>query len=181
LGMKHVKTMAYYPQANGLVERFHCQLKEALRERGSSDEWIEHLPWVLLGLRAAPKEEAGVSSAEVALGACLALPGPVLPPLIVADPPPAALPSTVRTNAEVAAGPPSRLANAELVMVAHEKLTGHPLLPAYTGPFCVLEKRAKVFRVQLPQKPDWVSLDRLKAYVAPPVSQTGSVDVPRGF
>jgi len=178
LGMRHVKTTAYHPQANGLVERLHRQIKEALRARGSGDDWAEHLPWVLLGLRAAPKEEAGVSSAEVALGARLALPGPVLPPSVAAEPPPAVLPSTVRTYADVAAGPPPRLASAEQVMVAREKLTGRPLVPAYTGPFRVLERRAKVFRVQLPQKADWVSVDRLKAYVAPSEGESGSVEVP---
>jgi len=166
LGMRHVKTTAYHPQANGLVERLHRQLKEALRARGSGDDWAEHLPFVLLGLRAALKEEARVSSAEVALGACLALPSPVLPPSVVTDPLPTALPSTVRTYAEVVAAPPPRLESAELVMVAWEKLTGHPLVPAYMGPFRVLEKRAKIFCVQLPQKADWVSVDRLKAYGA---------------
>jgi transposase InsO family protein len=30
LGIKHHMTKTYHPQANGLVERFHCQLKEAL-------------------------------------------------------------------------------------------------------------------------------------------------------
>ena len=54
------------PQANGMVERFHRQLKAALRAGCSSGDWLEHLPWVLLGLCAAPKEEAGVSAAEAA-------------------------------------------------------------------------------------------------------------------
>ena len=36
LGMQHVMTTAYHPQANGMVERFHRQLKEALSARGSS-------------------------------------------------------------------------------------------------------------------------------------------------
>ncbi|WP_432422672.1 DDE-type integrase/transposase/recombinase [Streptococcus dysgalactiae] len=31
LGCKHVRTTAYHPQANGLVERLHRQLKAALR------------------------------------------------------------------------------------------------------------------------------------------------------
>jgi len=46
LGMQHKKTTAYQPQANGLVERFHRQLKEALQAHGSADDWLEHLPWV---------------------------------------------------------------------------------------------------------------------------------------
>ena len=56
LGSKHVRTTAYHPQANGMVEQFHRQLKAVLHARCSVGDWLEHLPWVLLGLRAAPKE-----------------------------------------------------------------------------------------------------------------------------
>jgi len=178
LGIKHVKTTAYHPQANGLVERFHRQLKEALRARGSGADWAAHLPWVLLGLRAAPKEEAGVSSGEVALGAQLALPGPVLPPSVAVQPPPSALPSTVRSYAQVAASPPKGLQEAEHVLVATEKLTGRPLVPAYSGPYRVLEKRPKAFKILYNGKEDWVTVDRLKAYWKPAEAVTGSEDVP---
>lgn len=68
-------TTAYHPQVYGLVERFHRQLKEALGARLGGRSWLDHLPWVLLGLRSAPKEEAAVSSAEAALGTSLQLPG----------------------------------------------------------------------------------------------------------
>ena len=42
--------------------------------------WLEHFPWVLLGLRAAPKEEAGVSAAEATYGHSLVLPSQLQPP-----------------------------------------------------------------------------------------------------
>ena len=51
LGIRHVVTTAYHPQSNGLVERFHRQLKEGLRSRAAGAAWLEHLPWVLLGRR----------------------------------------------------------------------------------------------------------------------------------
>jgi hypothetical protein len=62
--MRHIMTTAYHPQANGLVERAHRQLKASFRARGAGTDWPAHLPWVLLGLHAAPKEVSGVSSAE---------------------------------------------------------------------------------------------------------------------
>ena len=51
LGICHTVTTAYHPQSNGLVERFHGQLKEGLRLQAAGAAWLEHLPWVLLGIR----------------------------------------------------------------------------------------------------------------------------------
>ena len=47
----------YHHQANGLVERFHCHLKSALRARLTGPNWFQELPWVLLVIRTAPKED----------------------------------------------------------------------------------------------------------------------------
>jgi len=77
LGMRHITMTSYHPQSNGLVERFHRQLKEGLCARASGAAWLQHLPFVLLGLRATPKEEANVSSAEAVLGEAPVLPGPL--------------------------------------------------------------------------------------------------------
>ena len=43
-------TTAYHPQANGIVERFHRQLKAALKARLVGPAWVDELPLVLLGL-----------------------------------------------------------------------------------------------------------------------------------
>ncbi len=67
LGIKHITTTAFHPCSNRMVERAHRQLKDALRAHQAANYWPEHLPWVLLGLRAAPKEDSGVSSAEMVL------------------------------------------------------------------------------------------------------------------
>jgi hypothetical protein len=61
-----------------LLQRFHRQLKDALQARLDSQDWPSHLPWVLLGLRAAPKEDSGISSAEMVYGGALTLPGDFL-------------------------------------------------------------------------------------------------------
>jgi transposase InsO family protein len=43
LGVHHVTTTAYHPQSNGMIERFHRQMKEGLRARECGTAWIEHL------------------------------------------------------------------------------------------------------------------------------------------
>ena len=75
LGIELHHTTAYHPQSNGLVERFHRHLKAALRARLTGPNWTAELPWVLLGIRTAPKDDLGCSSAEMVYGAPLTVPG----------------------------------------------------------------------------------------------------------
>ena len=50
LGIKQQHNTAYHPQANGMVERLHRQLKDSLKARTTSPHWMEHLPFTLPGL-----------------------------------------------------------------------------------------------------------------------------------
>ena len=74
LGVKHILTTAYYLQSKGMVERFHWQLKQSLKARDCRPALLDNLPWALLGLRAAPKEDSAVSSAEKVFGSPLTIP-----------------------------------------------------------------------------------------------------------
>jgi hypothetical protein len=58
-----------------MIERAHGQLKDALRSHLAGEKWVSHLLWVLLGLRAAPKEDSNVSSAELVFGCPVTVPG----------------------------------------------------------------------------------------------------------
>jgi hypothetical protein len=133
-------TTAYHPQANGLVERSHRQLKDALRAREAGVDWPAHLPWVLLGLRAAPKEVSGISSAEAVLGQPLVLLGELSTAVeasptdfqreLASEAPPVTC--QPRTYAEAVTGPPDQcLQQAELVYVKKGGC-GPPLAPART-------------------------------------------------
>ncbi len=73
LGVKSQLTSPCHPQANGAVERFHCRLKDALRARLAGSDWPAHLPWILLGLWVAPREDSGISAAELVYGCALSL------------------------------------------------------------------------------------------------------------
>ena len=67
LGIKHLRTTAYHPASNGMVERFHRQLKAAIKCQNSSN-WVESLPVVLLGIRTAIKEDLSATAAEMIYG-----------------------------------------------------------------------------------------------------------------
>uniref|UniRef100_A0A1X7TIX9 Integrase catalytic domain-containing protein n=1 Tax=Amphimedon queenslandica TaxID=400682 RepID=A0A1X7TIX9_AMPQE len=80
LGTKRFRTTSYHPQANGLVERFHRQLKGALKAQTHSHSWTDSLPLVLLGIRTAVKEKLKCSAAELVYGTSLRLPGKFFSP-----------------------------------------------------------------------------------------------------
>ena len=64
LGMKAYRTTSYHPQANGMVERFHCTMKDFLMASlGNNPNWMEELPAVMLGLHTVFKEDFSCSSA----------------------------------------------------------------------------------------------------------------------
>lgn len=59
LGVQHIRTSSYHPQANGLVERLHLTLKAVLTAQ-ESPKWTQHLSIVLLALRNTIKSVVGV-------------------------------------------------------------------------------------------------------------------------
>ena len=75
LGCKHLRTMAYYPIANGIIERFHRQLKSSLRVQNHASHWTETLPLALLSIRTSLKGDLQASVAELLYGTTLRLPG----------------------------------------------------------------------------------------------------------
>ena len=75
LGTMCLRTTAYHPIVNGIVERFHHQLKAALKAYPNSTHWVDSLPMVLLGIRTALKTDLGCSVAELVYGTTLRIPG----------------------------------------------------------------------------------------------------------
>jgi hypothetical protein len=159
LGIKNV----LHPQSNGMVERVHRQVKDPLHACGAGPAWHSHLPWVLLGLCAAPKEDSAVSSAKLVTGTPLVLPGqllhvPDLPRVDVPRPPTRPLSYAAAANT-----PPAHLAKSEHVYVGvggQQK----PLAPPYAGPYLVVSKGAKTFTIQVGQWQEIVSVDWLKPH-----------------
>jgi len=125
----------------------------------------------LLGLRSVPKEDTGFSVSEAVYGSALTIPGEFLDgPEIPSSqfiskigkvisgfsvPPPHHVPQ--QPPAEV----PASLTTARFVFV-REDASKPSLAPLYRGPYLVLERRNKFFRLQIGNKVDSVSIDRLK-------------------
>jgi hypothetical protein len=64
----------YHPEFNEAVERLHCRLKDTLCARIAVATWSEELAFVLLGLRAQPREDTGLSPAEAVFCTPIVLP-----------------------------------------------------------------------------------------------------------
>ncbi|XP_018323620.1 uncharacterized protein K02A2.6-like [Agrilus planipennis] len=78
-GTAHFRTSAYHPQANGLVERLHRQLKGAIMCH-AVPRWTEILPAVMLGIRTAWKDDLKSSAAEMVYGEPIRIPGEFFAP-----------------------------------------------------------------------------------------------------
>ncbi|CAL9689823.1 unnamed protein product [Knipowitschia caucasica] len=172
LGVKLHRTTAYHPQANGLCERFHRSMKAALRASLTDGNWVDKLPWVMLGLRTAPKEDLQSSSAELVYGQALRVPGDFIPDATR----PWSATEQRSSLREVATGfapvptsqhcsPESRmpagLRSASFVFVRHDAHRG-PLRPPYDGPFKVLQHGDKSLVVDIGGRPETISVDRIK-------------------
>jgi hypothetical protein len=170
LGVRHLLTAAYHPQSNGLVERFHRRLKDALKARLAGPNWPAHLPWAMLGLRAAPREDSGVSPAELTFGAALSLPATFLdnaerdPEHFIRQ-----LQSFIPCAAPIKLPASSQQPLPEnLLRALHLYMRAAPaapaLSPAYRGPYKVVSRGPKIFKVTVGGKTEAISVDRLKQH-----------------
>ena len=180
------------------MERFHRQLKEALRARLDSQDWPSHLPWVMLGLRSAPKEDCGLSSAEMVYGEALTLPGEFLE---TSTPPGDSFLQLLRERMSRFQPPPTRPVEAKPVSQQEAALhkadyvyvkkgaVASSLSPLYSGPYRVISRGEKTFQVDIGGRAEVISADRLKPHLGqapvqpaqpprrgrPPASPSGGV------
>jgi len=164
-------TTAYNPAANGMAERTHRTLKSALMARCTGPDWHAQLPWVLLGMRTTPKEGLGFSPAEMVFGETIAVPGEFFPSS------PNASETSRLTDLRRTVGRfrpcqqtytdnrrqhiPRSLGSSTHVFIRNDAHT-IPLTRPYRGPYAVIERGAKAYRININGRQDWVSIDRLK-------------------
>ena len=172
LGVDTVKTTSYNPKSNGIVERMQRVLKNSLKCRGK--KWLIDLPFVLLGLH---------TSAEMTYGCSLRLPGEffVAGPAIDNE---SVFARQLRSAMAKIRPPPFKHKNNTSFFVSPDLFTAkkvylrvdrvkEPLELPYEGPYEVLKRRKKYFKLRLPKKDDFVSIDRLK-----PAYELSAQDLP---
>ena len=161
LNIRHNTTTAYHPEANGMVERLHRRLKDALRGRGAAENWPSHLPWVLLGLRSTTHEDGSPAPDQAVFGSSLILPGQFVSnsELSIADVfffmsgiLRSAENTVARHNtASRQVAPETLPAGLLLAPMVFVRRDGHvpPLTPLYDGPFTVLQRSAQYFKIRI--------------------------------
>ena len=174
-GTKLQHTTAYHPAANGMVERMHRTLKAALMCH-QPDTWTEALPLVLLGLRTALKPDVKASAAELVYGEQLRVPGEFLAPASLPDCSEAFIAAlrdriaSLRPTAAAHHNTGKTFVFKDLATTSHvflrTDLSRASLEPPYTGPYEVLTRNDKTFKILVKNKAIVVSIDRLKpAYI----------------
>ena len=174
---------AYHPKSNGVVERFHLTLKDALRcSVRASQSWMNLLPWVLLGIRNAPKLDTATSTAEVMFGFPLPVPGACFPSDVRYQPTVSEQLQLSQANAaaftpegldsrrfRTSPFVPKSLRLAKFVYIRDDRLGKASFTPRYLGQFKVISKdwENNTFRIDLGKREDSISLARLKTASVP--------------
>ncbi len=163
LNISHKQTTAYHPESNGAVERLHRCLKNTLCTHAVVATWSEELPFVLLGLRAQPRKDTGLSPAEAVFGALIVLSNEFLQndelsvdtiAKKISKTLHVSAPSLPRHNSSTYL--PSELLaellSAPLVWVHRGGLVP-PLQPLYDGPYVVLCRSPRSFTIRVGSHP----------------------------
>lgn len=172
IGCSKIRTTAYHPMSNGVLERFHRHLKSALKAHNEA-KWTDVLPIVLLGIRSALKEDVKATSAQLVYGTTLRLPSDLITSNSINDTLTSAyvtrLCETMRSLNPIRTalhGTPKIFINPSLKTCSHIFLRSDkvnpPLTPPYTGPHLVIERNDKNFIIDFKGKPTTVSIDRVK-------------------
>lgn len=172
LGTKFIRTTGYHPQSNGLIENWHRTLGASLRCHDES--WTKALPMVLLGLRTAIR--GNHSPVEMVYGTTVQIPGDLVDkkPIegrtndfvtnlkqkmqsIIHDP------SSSHASTRTFVSP--ELSRCQFVYVRH----GQPIKKLdnpYNGPYRVISRSEKFYKLDIRGKEVVTSTDRLKpAYI----------------
>lgn len=173
MGITKFRTTAYHPQSNGKVERWHRSLKTALMCRGNTEHWVSELPSVLFGLRASMRDDTQISAAEMVFGEPIRLPGDFFEPIQRETSDNSTFLQELRKKiAHLAAVPKKETHQGKIFVHPDLKDCTHvfvrvdkvkkPLTQPYMGPFKVISKTDKYYKIIQQDTEKIISIDRLK-------------------
>ena len=191
LGCKRIRTTSYHPIANGMIERFHRQLKSILKSYPNTVDWTTTLPMAMLGIRTTLKQDLNCTPAELVYGTTLRIPGEfVTNSTNVSTPDQASYATKLKTVMQTLQAIPPRqqkqqhtnidtfLQTCTHVFVRHDAIR-KPLQPPYDGPYEVLIRDKKHFTLSINGRKAVVSVDRLKpAYLDVTTTTPDSAPLP---
>lgn len=170
-GIIKIRTTPYHAMANGMVERMHRTLKQALMCHNNMC-WTDTLPIVLLGMRTAVKEDIQASCSEMVYGTSLRLPGQFFNPSSKPVPESSFLEHLRSTMEKLTPVPASAHANRACFVHPGLSECSHvfvrkdwvkpPLTPPYDGPYKVVTRQGKTFTLLIGSRQSTISIDRLK-------------------
>ncbi|KAK3881748.1 hypothetical protein Pcinc_013831 [Petrolisthes cinctipes] len=163
-----ITTTAYHPAANGLVERFHRQLKSVLK---GNINWVDRLPLSLLGIRNCYKDLQS-SSADLVFGTTLKIPGDMVHLTGSHDWDHSTFLSSLHNHFNEIRPKQSRVPVTDVFIMPDLFTVSHVLLRhdghrqglqyTYNGPYKVLRRTDKTFTILRSGKKEIVYIDRLK-------------------
>lgn len=171
LGIHHITTTPYHPQANGLVERFHRVLKSAFNSTGMAS-WSDNLPTILLSLRSTMKEDIKASPSDMVYGVSLSLPADIIQESTATNT------SQFVTELKHAMNQlvpqqtswhyngkqpyiPLNIVTCTHVWLRNDSVKASHVQP-YDGPYRVIRRNDKLITLEIKRRHVTVSLDRVK-------------------
>lgn len=176
LGIDHLRTTAYHPQANGIIERWHRTLKASIMCR-DSQKWSTELPTILLGLRSTIKPDINATPAEMVYGTTLRLPGEFFDLNSKSTPESQFVKdlkqcmNDLQPTHTATHGNSKVFVHPEMVKTTHVFVRNDTVKPAlrqpYDGPFEIIKRKSKFFTIKIKEKLINISIDRLKPAFLP--------------
>ena len=163
-----------YPESNDLVERAIKNIKVALTAKLDRENWMFYVGSIVLSLNSMYREELGCSSADLVFFQALRLPGDIL---LTEHPPDTPfsehlvrqmqqfattirpVPTRVEQNKRVYM--PPQLKTCTHIFVKQDPIKPN-LTPAYAGPYLVISRTDKTFRVMNNSKIMSVAINNVK-------------------
>lgn len=170
-GIKLSRTTPYHPQCNGKIERLHRTLKAAIRAKNNIS-WSEELPTILLGMRTAIRESQNYSIAEMLYGKTIRLPGEFIDTKKIVNENEDDYIRKLRNTFDIIK--PKARENVQKDIFIHKDMetcshvfirndrVKRSLEPPYEGPFKIIERNIKYFKIDINGRMSNISIDRLK-------------------